>query len=100
MAAHSNQVCMLKSPLPSGVAYTVIGEAKSSKKSYGSVTELLALMAKDARAAGADAVINLDAHQRAGVMPWGHVRPVSTGTAVKLADRGSFDCKANGGELW
>lgn len=89
---------MLKGPVPNGVAFTEIGEIRSSKKSYGSVNELLVLMAADARAAGAHAVINLAANQRMGFMPWGFSRPKGIGTAVKLADPASFDCVANGGE--
>lgn len=90
---------MLKGPLPNGVAFTELGEIRSSKKSYGSVEELLPLMAQDARRAGAHAIINLAANQRGGVMPWGIVRPKGIGTAVRLTDPASFNCKASGGEL-
>lgn len=99
LVGHSNPVCMLKGPLPSGVGYAEVGEIRSSKKSYGSVNELLPLMAADARAAGADAVVNLAANQRMGFVPWGVTRPKGIGMAVKLVDRASFDCVANGGEL-
>jgi hypothetical protein len=97
LAGHSEPVCLMRSPMPSAVAYTVVGKAKSSKNTYGSVSELLPLMAADARAIGADAIINLDTGQRMGMLAWS--RPVDAGTAVKLADRSTFNCLANGDEL-
>ncbi len=95
--AHAEQVCMLKSALPANVKYTVVGSINSSKQTYGSVNELLPLMAADARKVGADAIVNLNTAQRIGAWAW--ARPVGTGTAVKLADRKGFDCAGLGGEL-
>lgn len=97
LARHAEPVCLLKSPLPSAYAYKVIGKVNSSKKTYGSVNELLPLIAADARAVGADAIINLVTGQKMGAFAW--ARPVATGTAVKLADPAAFNCVANGGEL-
>jgi hypothetical protein len=97
LASHSEPVCLMRSPMPSAVAYIVVGRVKSSKNTYGSVSELLPLMAADARAVGADAIINLDTGQRMGMLAWS--RPVGTGTAIKLADHATFNCLANGGEL-
>ena len=96
-APHAEPVCLMRSPMPSAIAYTVVGKMKSSKKTYGSVSELLPVMADDARAAGADVIINLNTGQKMGLLAWS--RPVGTGTAVKLADRSTFNCAANGGEL-
>ena len=97
LAAHSGQVCLLRSPLPANVKFKVIGAIDSSKQTYGSVNELLPLMAADARAIGADTVINLNTGQRIGAWAW--ARPVRTGTAVKLDDGASFNCVSAGGEL-
>jgi uncharacterized protein YbjQ (UPF0145 family) len=54
-------------------------------------------MAADARAIGADTVINLNTAQRIGAWAW--ARPVGTGTAVKLDDGTAFNCASAGGEL-
>jgi hypothetical protein len=97
LGGHAEPVCFLKSPMPSAYPHTVIGKITSSKKTYGSVSELLPLMAADARAAGADAIVNVVTGQRMGLLAWS--RPVGTGTAVKLANPKAFNCMANGGEL-
>ncbi|GGY60429.1 hypothetical protein [Pseudoduganella albidiflava] len=97
LAPHVGQVCMLRSPLPEGVKHKVLGNINSSKQTYGSVNELLPLMAADARAIGADTVINLNTSQKMGAWAW--ARPVGTGVAVKLEDKGSFNCASSGGEL-
>jgi hypothetical protein len=88
---------MLKSPLPVGVGYSIIGKIDSSKRTYGSVSELIPLMAADARSVGADAIVNLDTGQKFGLLAWS--RPVGGGMAVKLKDPAGFNCLANGGEL-
>lgn len=97
LTSHSEPVCFMKSPMPSSVAHAVIGRVKSSKNTYGSVSELLPLMAADARAVGADAIINLNTGQRMGLLAWS--RPVGTGTAIKLTDPSTFNCAAHGGDL-
>lgn len=97
LASHAGQVCMLRSPLPGDVKYKVVGNINSAKQTYGSVNELLPLMAADARQVGADAVINLNTGQKIGAWAW--ARPVGTGTAVKLENREAFNCVASGGEL-
>ncbi|MCE3605807.1 hypothetical protein LXA47_19680 [Massilia sp. P8910] len=83
--------------MPSSVSYTVIGQANSSKRTYGTVSELMPLMADDARAAGADAIINLKTGQKMGAFAW--ARPIGTGLAVKISNKAEFNCIANGGEL-
>lgn len=87
---------MLKSPLPVGVTATTIGLIDSSKRTYGSVNELLPLMAADARRIGADAIVSMDTGQKFGLLAWS--RPVGKGTAVKLDDPQSINCVALGGE--
>jgi hypothetical protein len=95
-ASHTGPVCMLKSPLPVGVTATTIGLIDSSKRTYGSVNELLPLMAADARRIGADAIVSMDTGQKFGLLAWS--RPVGKGTAVKLDDPQSINCVALGGE--
>ncbi len=96
LAAHAGQVCLLRSPLPANTKFKVVGDINGSKRTYGSVSELLLLMAADARAIGADTIINLNTGQKMGAWAW--ARPVGTGTAVKL-EGSSFDCASAGGEL-
>jgi uncharacterized protein YbjQ (UPF0145 family) len=88
---------MLRSPLPAGVKGKALAALNSSKRTYGSVSELIPLMANDARNIGADAIINLNTGQKMGAFAW--ARPVGTGTAVKLENPESFNCVASGGEL-
>lgn len=95
-ARHAEPVCFLRSPLPSDIPYTRIGEIRGGKKTYGSVSEIIPLMAEEARSLGADAVVNLNTGQRMGAWAW--ARPVGTGVAVKLAKRTDLDCIARGGE--
>ncbi|QGZ41975.1 hypothetical protein IP92_04339 [Pseudoduganella flava] len=97
LAAHAGPVCMLRSPLPTNVKYKTLAALNSSKRTYGSVSELIPLMAADARAVGANAIINLNTGQRMGAFAW--ARPVGTGTAVKIEDSEAFNCVGAGGEL-
>lgn len=97
LAANAGPVCMLRSPLPVDVKYKIVGAINSSKRTYGSVSELIPLMASDARAIGADAVVNLTTGQKMGLLAW--ARPVGNGMAVKLANPEGFNCIAAGGEL-
>lgn len=94
---NTGPVCMLRSPLPSNVQYKIIAAINSSKRTYGSVSELIPLMATDAKAIGADVVMNLTTKQQMGLLAW--ARPVGNGTAVKLYDPESFNCVSAGGEL-
>ena len=96
-ARHHEPVCMIRSPLPSNIGYTVVGEVRGGKKTYGSVNEVLPVMADEAREIGADAIINLQTSHQIG--PWAWARPVGSGTAVRLNNRGNFNCASHGGEL-
>jgi hypothetical protein len=91
----ADPVCMLHTALPANIQLTVLGQVEASKEFYGSVNEILPLMADEARKMGADAVINLDTHQRIGFFAW--ARPVGTGTAVKLANKSDLNCLSAGG---
>jgi hypothetical protein len=95
---HGEPVCLVRAPLPSSIEYTVIGEVKGGKRFYGSFSEVLAVMADEARRVGADAVIALKTETDVNAIAW--ARPVGNGKAIKLKDKSSFDCKQNGGTLY
>jgi hypothetical protein len=93
--SHNEPVCFIRAPLPSSIAYSVIGEIRGGKKWYGGFSEVLTAMANEARRIGADAVINLVTTMDANAIAF--ARPIGTGTAIKLKEKGSFDCQKNGG---
>lgn len=95
---HSEPVCFLKSPLPSSIKHREIAMIYSDKQWYGSVNELLPLMAKDVRAAGGDAIVNLVTAHRVGLFAW--ARPTASGMAVKVENRADLNCAALGGQLY
>jgi len=76
--ASGDPVCMLRSALPANIQLTVLGQVEGSKEFYGSVNEILPLMADEARKMGADAVINLDTHQRIGLFAWAALARLSS----------------------
>ncbi len=94
-AVPENAVCMIKGSLPANIRFAVVGSVEGSKEFYGSVNEILPLMAEEARKLGGDVIINLETHQRMGLWAW--ARPVGTGTAVKLANKNDLNCLAAGG---
>jgi len=94
---HREPVCMLRSPLPSNIGYTAIGEVRGGKQTYGSINEVLPVMADEAREIGADAIINLQTSHKMGAWAW--ARPTGSGIGVKLNDKSSFSCASHGGEL-
>jgi len=90
-------VCMLKSPLPSSIKYSIVGKISASKNFYGSVEGLLPLMAQDARRMGADAIIHMETGQKIGPISW--ARPVGSGIAVRIENKADLNCVALGGFL-
>ena len=96
-AAHNQPVCLLKASLPANVRYTVLGPIEGSKEFYGSVSEIIPLMAQEARNIGADAIINMATGQKMGMWAWS--RPYGTGTAVKMNNKADLNCAALGGEM-
>ena len=93
--APANAVCMIKGPLPPNIQFSVVGSVEGSKEFYGSVNEILPLMADEARKLGGDVIINLETHQRVGLWAWAH--PVGNGTAIKLGTKTDLNCLAAGG---
>jgi uncharacterized protein YbjQ (UPF0145 family) len=86
---------MIKGPLPPNIQFSVVGSVEGSKEFYGSVNEILPLMADEARKLGGDVIINLETHQRVGLWAWAH--PVGNGTAIKLGTKTDLNCLAAGG---
>ncbi|MCY1253005.1 hypothetical protein D9M68_123280 [compost metagenome] len=97
VAPYAGPVCMLKAPLPVGVQHASLGRIQSGKQWYGGTDEVVGMLADAARANGADAVVNLRASHKFGMLAW--ARPVAAGDAVRLASAGELDCKAAGGEV-
>lgn len=90
--AHNHSVCLLPGELPTTYQYVVVGTIKATKRTYGSVDELGAAVANEARHIGADAVINYSASQRfKGPIPWRLTSPTGVGTGVRLVS-GTINC--------
>jgi uncharacterized protein YbjQ (UPF0145 family) len=87
----------LRAPLPENIEYRILGSIKASNRSYGTMSEVLAVMAEDARKIGADAVVNVNTRFRVGAWAW--ARPIADGTAVSISNKEDFDCVKLGGEL-
>jgi len=90
-------VCLFTGKPPADYAYTTIKELDYGKGSYGSVNDLLPKVVEDAKAAGADAIIDYNGAQHFGFFPWRLVRPVVTGVAIKWSPARDVDCAASGG---
>ena len=90
-------ICLFTGKPPAEFPYTTIKELDYGKGSYGSVNDLLPQVVKDAKAAGADAIIDYNGAQHFGFFPWRFVRPVVTGVAVKWSPARNVDCAASGG---
>jgi len=95
--AAERDLCLVRGK-PSGDArYQVLKKLKVARQTYGSVTLVLPELAQQARAAGADLIIEYNGSQRFGFFPWRLVRPVATGTAVRWLGAQPVDCAALGG---
>lgn len=77
--------------------YTVIRRLKLGKGTYGSVLDIIPTFAQNARAKGADAIIQYDGSQRFGFWPWRFVRPVVRGTAIRWNTPEKKVCASIGG---
>lgn len=93
----SDGLCLFTGTPPADLSYVAVKELKYRKGSYGSVNDLLPRVIKDAKDAGADAIIHYNGAPRFGFWPWRFVSPVITGTAVKWTPARQFDCAAAGG---
>lgn len=99
---HNRRVCLLAGNLPEEMHAKQIGHVTASKRSYGSEERLMLPIANAARAAGADAVTNLQADQRfKGPLPWRVAAPTGDGILVKFgSDTPPLNCQAAGGMLY
>lgn len=95
--AQDGGVCLFTGTAPTEYSYVTVKKLKYGKGSYGSVNDLLPVVIKDAKAAGADAVIHYNGAQHFGFWPWRFVRPVITGTAIKWSPARDIDCAGAGG---
>ncbi len=97
LQASSDSVCLLAGDLPAGTIFQLIGTIRATKGTYGGTDQLLPAIADQARTIGANAVINLQAHQRfRGPLPWRVTAPSGQGQAVRVTD--PIDCAASGGK--
>ncbi|MDY0745043.1 hypothetical protein SNE35_11015 [Paucibacter sp. R3-3] len=90
-------LCLVRGKPAGDARYQVIKKLKVARQTYGSVTLVLPELAKEARAAGADLIVEYNGSQRFGFFPWRLVRPVATGTAVRWLGTQPVDCAALGG---
>ncbi len=97
LPAQKKAICLLHGLPPPSASYSVIKKLQVGKGSYGSVSEVLIIVADQARALGADAIIEYTGSQRFGFFPWRMVRPVVRGTAIQWTSTAEVDCVALGG---
>jgi len=90
--ASGDPVCMLRSALPANIQLTVLGQVEGSKEFYGSVNEILPLMADEARKNGSRCSDQFGHPSKDWPLCLG-----GTGTAVKLANKSDLNCLASGG---
>ncbi len=89
--------CLFGGTPPAEFKYTVVKAVKLGKGSYGGVKDVMPAFVAQAKAAGADAIIDYAGSQRFGFFPWRLVRPVLRGTAVKWDSKVAVDCEKMGG---
>ena len=104
-AAHGNMgkmkpedagFCLYGAEPSGGAKYTTLRNVKTSRETYGGVTDELPRFVETAKATGADAVIHYNGAQRFGFWPWRLVRPVLSGVPIKF-EQPAPDCVATGG---
>ena len=101
LKSHSSPVCMFDGPLPEGLKYREVGRINGSKKTYGTADEVLLAMADEARRIGVEAITELEARQRRGIMPWRMSVPANAGMLVKLDPESlPMDCVKLEGQLF
>jgi len=94
--AHANKVLIAQESLPPNAKYEVVSQIEVGLARYGSVATVYQLMARRARALGADAVIDVKTwHQPSG---WSWSAPHGSGKAIKVLDAGSVDLSMLKGE--
>jgi hypothetical protein len=81
--AHAKQVRVVRGELPPGTNYEVLGKVKAIEGWYGQLSAAERKIADDARAIGADAVIQVKVWHAPRAFTW--AAPHAEGLAVKLA---------------
>ena len=95
--AHTDKVCIIQGPAPSGAKFKPIGFLDAYMHHYGGAEYLLDTMAEEARKLGADGVVGVESGQEFGYFPWRMVRPRAKGHAIKFTE--PIDCAKAGGSL-
>ena len=80
--AHGKQVRIVRSDLPPGSSYEVLAALKAIEGGYGELATAERKLADDARAIGADAVINVKVWHAPRFGAW--AAPHAEGVAVKI----------------
>ncbi len=87
--AFEGQVFVTQSELPEGASFTVLGTVKANARAgYGRVERLYPLLANEARALGANAVVGVEGGRR--VSAWSFAAPIANGTAVRIEDEAAL----------
>lgn len=95
LAAHAEKVCFF--PDAPALPHQVLGRVVATKKTYGTLDELVLPVAREARSAGANAVFLWSATQKfKGPNPFRATAPTGTGQAVVITV--AFDCASLGGK--
>jgi hypothetical protein len=89
--------CFFSGKPPMDAKYSIVRALKVGKGSYGNVVDIVPTLAQQARALGADAMIDYTGSQRFGFWPWRMVRPVVRGVAVRWNEAPAKGCEAMGG---
>lgn len=82
-ASYAGKVLVTQSALPEGTSHTVLGTVKANARAgYGKVESLYPLLATEARALGANAVVDVKGGRRMSMWSWS--APAASGTAVRI----------------
>lgn len=82
-ASYAGKVLVTQSELPENTSHTVLGTVKANARAgYGGVEKLYPLLADEARALGANAVVGVKGSRRMTMWSWS--APAANGTAVRI----------------
>jgi hypothetical protein len=100
LKSHASPVCMLAGGLPDEFKYREVARISATKRTYGSVDEVLQAMADEGRRIGVEAIMGLQASQKfKSPFPWRYTSPVGQGWLIKLdPDSLPLDCETLGGK--
>jgi hypothetical protein len=97
VATDNGNFCLIAGTPSAEFKYSIVKTVKYAKGSYGGVKDVLPAFVVEAKAVGADAIIDYAGTQRFGFFPWRLVRPVLRGTAIKWEGTAPVDCGKAGG---